>query len=243
MFHAGIDLHKKYSYIVVLNDQGDVVSQDRVENDNILAYLEAFSEPLQVTFEATYNWQQLYDVLDGHVARLVLAHPKQVKAIAAAKVKTDRIDARVLADLLRVNLLPIAYAAPQPIRDLRDLMRHRVQLVRQRTQIKNRIHAVLARYPLSRVPGGLFSKRGRAYLQTVTLRPSHRTILDDDLWVLDQLNQRIHERDKQIARLARSQPEAHLLTTIPGVGPFSALMIIAELGDIGRFTTPKQVAS
>jgi transposase len=90
----------------------------------------------------------MYDLLAEHVERVELAHPKELKAISAAAVKTDKVDARTLANLARLNYLPTAYAAPQEVRDLRTEVRYRDRLVSQCTQAKNRIHAVLASYNL-----------------------------------------------------------------------------------------------
>jgi transposase len=106
MNHMGLDLHKSYSYIVVLDDSGTLIDQRRLANDAVAPYLKKVEAPVQVTFEATYNWQYMYEQLDGLAAQVVLAHPKQVRAIASARIKHDRIDARVLAELLRTNLLP-----------------------------------------------------------------------------------------------------------------------------------------
>ena len=108
-----------------------------------------------------------------------------MRAIAAARIKHDRIDARVLAELLRTNLLPAAYIPRQETRDLRDLVRHRAHLSRQRTRLKSRTHAILACYDVKRPSGGLFTRKGLAFLRTVAVRPYHRRILDDSLELLD----------------------------------------------------------
>jgi transposase len=121
---------------------------------------------VHVTLEATFNWQYMVEQLEGKVAEVVLAHPKNVRAIASARIKTDKIDARVLAALLRTNLLPAAYIPSRDARELRDLVRHRAHLTRQRTQLKNRVHAILARYDFQRPTGSLFTSQGLRFYGT-----------------------------------------------------------------------------
>ena len=154
--------------------------------------------------EATRNWPFLYDLLTEHVARVELAHPKELKAISTAAIKTDQIDAKVLAHLARLNFLPTAFAAPPETRDLRLYLRHREKLVQDRTQSKNRIHAVLASYNL-RIPGtDPFGKTGRAWLQENLdgnlLRPAARRVIRDHLALIDQL-------DAQLTALVAGLPK------------------------------------
>jgi transposase len=148
-FYLGIDLHLKRTYVVLIDAEGEIIDQRRLLNTEMPEYLEQHV-PYKTfaVLEATRNWPFMYDLLSDHVERVELAHPKEVKAIANAAVKTDRIDAGVLAHLARLNYLPTAYAAPKEVRDLRWYTRHRKWLVEQRTQAKNRIRAVLASYDL-----------------------------------------------------------------------------------------------
>jgi transposase len=229
--------------VVVLDDAGQVVGEGEMKNAALASYAQQFSPPIRVTFEATRNWQYVYDQLEGRVSEILMAHPKKVKAIASARIKTDKIDARILADLLRVNLLPTSYAPPQAIRDARDLIRHRSAMVRQRTQIKNRIHALLARYPFTPPGGGLFTRQGMAFLETVAVRSHHRFILDNELFLLQQHQARIKAADRRVKQEVHRNGMAALLKTMPGVGDISALTIAAELGTIERFDSPKQICS
>ena len=128
MLHMGIDLHKSYSYVVVLDDRGEVVDQRRLNNEEVANYTSGLGKPIRATYEATRDWQYMYDQLEGRVEELLMAHPKKVKAIASARIKTDKIDAKTLANLLRVDLLPTAYTPSRDIRDIRDLVRYRYRL-------------------------------------------------------------------------------------------------------------------
>jgi transposase len=107
-----------------------------------------------------------------------LAHPLRTRAIAAARVKTDAIDAKTLAHLLRAGFLPEAYIAPRELRDLRELLRHRATLTRMRSAVKNRVHAILAKHGITNEHADLFGKGGREFLKTLELRDAPRRRLD-----------------------------------------------------------------
>jgi transposase len=183
----------------------------------------------------------MYDLLESHVERVELAHAKELRAIATAAVKTDRIDAKVLANLARLNFLPTSYAAPQGIRDLRLYMRHREWLVRQRTQAKNRMHAVLASYNLVCPLKDLFGAQGRAFLDEVlaTLRPTAQRVVADNLSLVDHLSDQIEALEADLELSDEQKRTIRLLKTMPGVGPITATTILAEIGDIQRFNSPK----
>ncbi len=173
-FYLGIDLHRKKTYAVLIDKAGEVIDERQILNNETIPYLEEHvPKDTFAVLEATRNWPFMYELLAKHVVRVELANPKELKAISAAAVtpalaggarETDRIDANVLAQLARLNYLPCAYAAPKEIRDLRLYVRHREFLIRQRTQCKNRIHAVLVRYNLISPTADLFGVAGREWL-------------------------------------------------------------------------------
>ena len=169
-------------------------------------------------------------------------HPLQCKAIAAARLKNDKVDAAILAQLLRADLLPEAWIAPPAVRQLRALLRHRIQLVRLRTLLRNRIHAVLADHGQDR-PGGCWSGPGRAWLASLELPAASREVVEDDLALIDALQPVIDRLDWEVRQRARTEPAVKVLTQLPGVGPFTALVILAETGDISRFASARQLAS
>jgi Transposase IS116/IS110/IS902 family len=148
-----------------------------------------------------------------------------------------------LAQLLRADLLPEAWIAPPPIRQLRALLRHRVALVRLRTRLRNRIHAIVADYGHDRPAGAYWSGPGRAWLASLNLPAVSRELVSDDLGLIDALQDRIDRLDWEIRQQARSGPRVKLLTQLPGIGPFTALVILAEVGDISRFGSARQLAS
>lgn len=195
--------------------------------------------------EATGNWSYMYDVLAAKLDKVVLAHPKRVRAIAAARIKTDRIDATILAHLARTDLLPTAYAPPIDVRELREVVRHRSKLVRERTRHKNRIHRVLAQYNLHAPCSDLFGKQGRLFLAEVRMRllSTSQLLLDDYLHLIETLNERIDALNHIIRTWAKNDPRAALLMSMPGVGEYSAAVILAEIGEVQRFPGPKQLCS
>jgi transposase len=148
-----------------------------------------------------------------------------------------------LGQLLRADLLPEAWIAPPPVRQLRALLRHRVYLVRLRTRLRNRIHAIVAGYGYDRPAGGYWTGPGRAWLAALDLLAVSRELAGDYLGLIDALQERIDRRDWEIRQRARSGPRVKVLTQLPGIGPFTALVILAEAGDISRFGSARQLAS
>jgi transposase len=171
-----------------------------------------------------------------------LVHPLRCKAIASARLKNDKVDAAILAQLLRADLLPEAWIAPPEVRQLRALLRHRAQLVRLRTLLRNRIHAVLADHGHDR-PGGCWSGPGRAWLASLELPAVSREVIDDDLALIDALQQPIDRLDWEVHQRARTDPRVKVLTQLPGVGPFTAMVILAEAGDVTRFGSARKLAA
>ena len=147
-----------------------------------------------------------------------------------------------MAQLLRADLLPEAWIAPPAVRQLRALLRHRVQLVRLRTLLRNRIHAVLADHGYGR-PAGCWSGPGRDWLASLPLPAASREVAGDGLALIDATEARIDRLDGEIRQRARPGPRVKVLTQLPGIGPFTALVILAGAGDISRFAPARQLAS
>jgi hypothetical protein len=169
-------------------------------------------------------------------------HPLRCKAIASARLKNDKVDAAILAQLLRADLLPEAWIAPPEVRALRALLRHRVQLVRLRTLLGNRIHAVAADHGYDR-PAGYWSGPGRAWLASLDLPPASRQVTGGGLALIDALAGPIAALDEQARQQAKTEPGVKVLTQLPGVGEFTALVILAETGDITRFASARKLAA
>jgi len=241
-FYLGLDLHKNNTYAVLIDQSGDVIDQRLFSNQETQSYLDdVVPRETYAVLEATRNWPFMYDLLRDHVDRVELAHPKDLKAISSAAVKTDQIDAKVLAQLARLNYLPTAYAAPPETRDLRLYVRHREILVQKRTQSKNRVHAVLARYNLKSPVGDIFGVTGREWLQEIfeeeVLSAAAKRVIED------HLDDHIEALEKDITLSSEQKQAVKLLKTIPGVGKIVATTIVAEIGDIQRFHSPKALCN
>jgi transposase len=243
MNYYGIDIHKKYSVYTGVNEQGMVINQGRLANDR-----EAFKKvigdtPAKAVIEATGNWYYLHDLLEDLVDEVVVAHPLKTKAIASARVKTDKIDAATLAQLLRTDFIPRSYIPPLEVREQREILRYRASLVTMQTRAKNKIHAVLIKNGLEHPFTDLFGKKGRKWLESIELRPVYMMALRGYLRILDVLAGEIKLTKREIDTRAKADPRAVILKTHPGIGYYSALLILAEIGDIGRFPSPAHLIS
>ena len=245
MVYAGLDLHKRFSVITAADERGEEAKQVKVPNDGgrIVKLFRGLDGPVQVAMEATRNWQWLYDLLEENGIEPKLSHPLKTRAIASARIKNDKIDSKILAQLLRADLLPLSYVPPKEIRLQRELLRYRASLVKIQTGVKNRVHSILAKNNISHGFSNLFGRRGKAFLRELCLPQSYRMALDGYLTLLEVLALEIKEASKEIRALAGEDEEARLLMTIPGVGYYSALLIKCEIGDINRFPSPRKLCA
>lgn len=245
MLHYGLDVHIKYTTYCALDDQGHLVAEGRVPNERE-AFVQLFEQhpgPKRAVMESCIAWPHVYDLMADLVDEVQLAHPLLTKYIAWNHVKTDRLDARALATLLRGNLVPRAYLAPPAIRQARNLVRHRLTLVKQRVACKNSVHFLLFRTGHQRPVSDVFGRQGRTWLAHLPLAEVDRRMLAQKLAAVDMLSALIAEADRDIRAYFLAHPAFALLQTIPGVGPLIAAVCIAELGDITRFPSAKQVVA
>ena len=237
-------MHRKRSQVAIIDADGEVLANRNVPNgvEPILKVIGGLPPGTPAAFEAAFGTGWLVELLEDYGFAPHLVHPLRCKAIASARLKNDKVDAAILGQLLRADLLPEAWIAPPAVRQLRALLRHRAQLVRLRTLLRNRIHAVLADYGHDR-PSGCWSGPGRAWMASLQLPAVSREVVDDDLALIDALETVIDRLDWEIHQRARSDPRVKVLTQLPGVGPFTALVILAEVGDISRFGSARKLAS
>jgi transposase len=242
--YVGIDVHRKRSQVAVINQDGEVLANRNVPNGAhpILGVIGGLPPGTPAAFEAAFGWGWLVELLEDYGFDPHLVHPLQCKAIASARLKNDKAAAAILAQLLRADLLPEAWIAPPPVRQLRALLRHRAQLVRLRTLLRNRIHAVLADHGQDR-PEGCWSGPGRDWLTSLDLPAASREVIEDDLALIDALQDPIDRLDQEVRQHAKADPRIKVLTQLPGVGPFTALVLLAEIGDITRFGSARKLAA
>ncbi len=242
--YVGIDVHRKRSQVAVVDQTGEVLVNRNVPNgtETVLSVIGELPAGTPVAFEAAFGWGWLVELLDDYGFEPHLVHPTRCKAIASARLKNDKVDAHILAQLLRADLLPEAWIAPPAVRQLRARLRHRIQLVRLRTLLRNRIHAVLAEHGHDR-PAGCWSGPGRDWLAGLDLPAASREVIEDCLGMIDAIEPVVDRLDGEVRDQARTDPRVRVLTGLPGVGELTALVMLAEIGDIGRFGSARKLAA
>jgi len=244
---VGVDFHKTYSYGTIVNESGQILKQGKFPSTlgAVNRFLAEYGGPqCTAVVEACRNWELMHDWLEQCVGEVKLAHSKKVRVIAEAKIKTDKIDATVLAQLLRVGMMPTAHVSSPRARILKRALRHRMFLVRVRTMVKNRIHALLDRYPevrAERPRHGLFTGLGIAWLKQAGLPKESRRVLDGEVRLLEHLNEQIARADKHLTRLGQADARVQRVQTVPGIGRFLATLIVSEIDDLGRFAHAKKL--
>ncbi|MBU2214238.1 IS110 family transposase [Patescibacteria group bacterium] len=242
--YIGVDLHKKTCYVTVMNVDGKIKKQTEISTDtDIVSKFFKRYPSIPVAVESTMNWIPFYENLESLGCKVSLSNPLQTKAIASARIKNDKVDSRILADLLRTNLLPTAYIQPRKIRDLKELVRERAHFVQMRTQIKNKIHSVLFKTNSKHQFTDLYGKAGMIWLNNLKLRDIYRQELGRYIETLKHLNEQVDKISSIIENTAKLDFDCKLLMTIPGISYYSALMIKSEIGDISRFSNASKLCS
>ena len=244
----GMDLHKNTSTLCVKNKEGKLIASKKINTDknDVARFINSIKkkgDDISLVLEPVSQWYYYADLIENLGIDVHLAHPMRVKAIASARIKTDKIDAAVLADLLRSNLLPEAYFSSKEVRGWKEQCRFRASLINLRTQVKNKIHAILFKHSLRHNFSNLFGKGGRNWLSTLSLKNPFQSNLNRYLALLDQITALIKLSETDIENTVISHKQANLLISIPGISYCSALTIMAEIGDINRFKSCKQLQS
>jgi len=250
MQYVGVDHHKKFSYLMVMDEKGNIVKEGKINNtkESLNRFLNNphSKRPAQAVLEAGRNWTVMYDWLEEEMDDVKLAHPYKVKAIAEAKIKTDKIDAKTLARLLRADLIPEAHVPNKETRHIKNILRQRMFFVKLSTMVKNRIYLVLDRHPHLKEEfdfKDLFTKQGRRWLSIVELPERDRKLLNQELDLLKALEERLKLSNSWVTNIGKENKLVKLLMTIPGIGKFFALLILAEIDDITRFRHKNKLAS
>src|SRR5215467_4998064 len=240
-----MDIHRTFAEVVVW-EEGRLRPLGRV--DMTRAALEGFGKRLQasdeVVVEATGNAMAVVRVLSQFVARVIIANPLQVKAIAYAHVKTDKINAGVLANLYAAGFLPEVWTPDADTEQLRRLVARRNQVVKHRTRIKNEVHAILHAHLIPRCPHvDLFNRRGREWLARQPLPCDETAAIERHVRELDRLGEDLVLLDREVAQAILGNPAAERLITITGVNVVVAAGLVAAIGDIRRFASPQKLVS
>jgi transposase len=244
MYTLGIDLHKKSSVWVLIDEQRTELWKEDVpcHPDHISTAVKNIPVPLkeiQVAIEPVAGWRWVSGMLEEAGMQVHIAHPRKIQLIAQSSKKTDTEDARTLANLLCAGYFPEAHKSKDDIYQLRLLLRERTFIIRQRTSIKNQLHGIATTQGLHTIKSGnpLF-KKGKADImagQNFILKQLHLLVEDFD--------KRVEPFNEKLCVLYTKYPQAKLLSTFPGVGIITALTIIAEVDDFSRFPNEKKIAS
>jgi transposase len=243
--YVGIDLHRRRSVIVRTDGAGEVLEEVRIENDPVRLAAEiakAGPEP-EVALEATYGWYWAADLLAECGARVHLAHPLAIKAFETRRVKNDRLDATLLAELLRMGRLPEAWIAPAEVREHRELVRYRHKLVDLRSGLKSQVHSVLAKEGVHVAVSDLFGLAGNAFLDRLELDGAFLIRVESLRDLIIRLDVEVAMLDRRIHDRLKTNPSYRAVQQIPGVGPVIGAVFVAEIGDVTRFANPGQLAS
>lgn len=249
MYYGGIDAHKSYLTVVVVDKDGEEVHREKRvpvgDGEPLMETLEGY-RPLEVVVETCPFWPWIHDLLEPTEIGFHLAHAGELEAIGSAETKTDSADAELLARMLATDLIPEAYPKPVAQRELCCLIRHRATLVRDRTRCCNRIHNQLQQRGLQLKRERLLRDKGRRWLREHAwsrLSAEQRALIETHLELIDTLGPRIEELDGRIRERAREDAGASLLQTIPGIGPYRSLLLVAELAPISRFPSADHLVS
>ena len=246
MRYVGLDVHKSTVRVCILDEAGKRVLGTSVpcSRESLASFGRNTLRPDdRVALEATTNTWAVVDVLKPFVAGITTSNPLRTKAIAEAKVKTDKVDAEVLAQMLRCDYLPAVWEPDEKTRRLRQLTTYRAGLVGDRTRVKNRLKGLLNQRLIKQPVKHLFSVAGLKWLRELPLSGGDRLVVDGQLRLLESIDAELLALDGELQKLAYNEDQAKLLMTLPGVGHGTALCLLASLGDVGRFRDGDHAAS
>ena len=244
MWHIGIDLHREFIVMAAVRDNGEVMEPVKIACRDTASILDVFRSvrPFRAVIEASGTYRWLYDLLRPH-GTILLAHPLRLRAMIQRRSKTDKLDAQLLANLLRIDQIPLAYVPPESYQRLRDLVRCRAKLAQDRAEAKIKLRDLLARQNLVSPYKTPFGPRGLAWFLGQDFGMVGNLLRDELLARLHHYHRQIAVFDEQLERCRPDFPQTQALTGIHGIGLYSALLIVAELGEVDRFRAAKQVGA
>jgi transposase len=245
MRSIALDVHRDFCEVAIKDESGlRLAGRVKTSPEGLELFAQSLASDDQVALEATGPAHAIAQILQPHVARVVIANTRKLCAIAESKVKTDKVDAKTLCELLGAGFLPAVWSPDEFTRALRRRLQRRSKLVRSRTRVKNECHAVLARNLKGRPPmTDVFGKTGREWLATLELPADERETVECCLREVDFLGSEVALIERELAAQALSCQEIRRLMTVPGVSLVSAATFLAVVGDAERFSSPKKLVS
>jgi transposase len=244
MWHVGIDLHREFVVIAAVRDNGEIMEPVKIacrQPEAISEVLRSLT-PFRAVIEASGTYRWLYDLLQPH-GTVLLAHPARLRAMMLRRSKTDKLDSQLLANLLRINQIPLAYVPPEPYQRLRDLARSRAKLSQDRAEAKIKLRDLLARQNLVSPYKTPFGPRGLAWFRSQDFGLVGNLLRDELLARLWHYDRQIAVFNEQLEKCRAEFPQTEAIADIYGISLYSALLIVAELGEVERFRTAKQVGA
>jgi transposase len=243
--YFGMDVHKDYVVVAAVDaSSGEIVEPVRVDMPKLKEWIDQHLTPDdEVALEVSNNAWHVYDLLAHQAGQVVVSNPAKTRLIAQARIKTDKFDALALARLLASGFICDIWVPVSKVREQRALAAHRQRLRKQSTQVKNRIHALLRRHDLRCPTSSVFSPEGRAWLESLDLSPIEALERQQLLAQLELAQTQLDEANTFIAQRAQYDPRVTRLMQITGIGFFTAFSVLAAIGDIHRFPSPKHLAS
>lgn len=243
MLHVGLDLSRKRVDVCLISSEGELVDGLRAPSDRdglhgLARRVAVYEQPVRGVVESMNGARFVHDELVGHGWEVLVADAQKVKGLAPLACKTDKIDARVLAELSFRDLVPAIWLPTPELRAERELVRYRMHLVKHRTVLKNRIHSALVAFGHHCPVSDLFGVAGRQLLESLELPEPWKGNVNASLVLIDDLDHRIDALAGRLKRAGADHPYVPLLMTAPGIGWINGYTIASEIGDIHRFSTP-----
>jgi len=242
MYYMGIDYHKRYSFVSSQDGSGNIILERKIEYNDPRSFSEVISQlgdSVSVVYESGLNWAWLYEVLEKipQVSSITIANPYKTRLIAEAQIKTDKIDARKLAMLLRLGVVPACHIPDSEMRNRKEVLRQRAYWVRQRTAIRNRVHRIIGKQHNLQMPqvSDIFGKKGKDALHKAVLPEPDAMLLRQNLTMLEQLDQVIKQDEELIRQDGKIDPSVEILSSLPGIGLVVGSVIATETDQVQRF--------
>ena len=245
MKYYGLDVHKDFIQVCELSEDGKNKKEYKIDctRENIEAFGESLSDDSHMVLEATFHSWAIYTILSSHVERVVVANPLQVKAIAYAKIKTDKVDAHILAQLLRTDFIPEVKMPREKCWEMRQLVTHRKFLSEQKRSIKASIQSIFHRKLVHLPKGNLATQRMQRIMMSYAFDQSERVIFENLLDLMNQTEEKIKKVEDRMSEIGTEDMNIKLLMTIPGVSLTIATAFMSAIDNIDRFDSPDQLAS
>jgi transposase len=240
----GMDIHRSFAQVAILED-GQIIREQRVDlvHGPLVNFAKTLSLEDEVVIEATGNSAAVERLMRPYVKRVAVANSRLVRAIAYARVKTDKIDAAILARLHAAGFLPEVWVADEDTLNRRRQIAERMGVLEQVVRLKGRIQAILHSNLIPKYSGHLFGKTGRKWLDSLPLPDAERAMLGRLVVELERVSTQMAELDKGLAQQALDDPRARRLMTIPGISSVVASTVLASIGDVSRFPSAQKLSS